>query len=162
MRDLGYYMDLAKQNQGLNSDNKLGKLIGFKGSAISYWRTGKALPSDESMIELAKLAKVDPFVALLDLNSWRATGEAKKTYKKMLEKISTAAVALVILLYAGSADAALRVVPDGNLNILSSIHYHIRITARAAAAIAKLRVFLRGYLRPLRHYAAFTCVKAAA
>lgn len=106
MRDIGFYIDRAKDIHKLTSDNQLNKMMNFSGSSISFWRVGKSLPSDDKMVELAKLAEVDPLIALIDLNTWRSSGDAKKAYKRLLEKITAAAFCLLILTASPPANAA--------------------------------------------------------
>lgn len=86
------YIELAKEKQGYKSDSELGRALEFKGSGISYWRLGKALPSDEKMLNLAVMAGINPAVALLDLSAWRTSGNAQETYRNILQKIALAVV----------------------------------------------------------------------
>ena len=105
-RNIDFYIDRAKNNQGLPSDLKLGQMLGYKGSFVSFLRKRKTLPSPEKMVELAKLADIDPAVALMDLAMWTSEGEAKKTYATILQKI-TAMVALTIGVTAVTPSAAM-------------------------------------------------------
>jgi len=109
MRDISDYMEAAKKEQGFKSDNQLNIALGFKGSTASFWRVGKSVPSDESMIELAKLAGINPLIALADLNIWRASGAAKTYYKeakKTLEK-ATLSIALFALMSVNQLETIL-------------------------------------------------------
>lgn len=101
-RDYGFYIDRAKAAQGFKYDNQLDVALGFKGSMINHVKTGKRHLSEEKMVELAKLAGIDPAVALLDLGAWTSEGEARKTYAAILEKIKAV---LVILATAGALSA---------------------------------------------------------
>lgn len=83
MLSIDQYLDLAKERQGFRSDNAINKALGFAGNSVNYWRQKKTWPSDERMIALADLAGIDPEIALLDLNIWRAAGKTKTIYLHM-------------------------------------------------------------------------------
>ena len=105
-RDINWYCQRAKENGVYRSYRKLGGALGITEGSISQFRTGRAFPSDDTMVKLAKLAGVDPYVALLDLSTWRTKGEAQKAYAKILQKI-TAAIALAFGLNALTSSTAL-------------------------------------------------------
>lgn len=96
MRRIDFYIDMAKEKQGLSSDNALNKTMGFKGSTMSYLRLGKSHLSDEKMIELARLGGLDETTALMDLNMWRTSNPiVQKAYANILHRLSHAAVIAV-------------------------------------------------------------------
>jgi hypothetical protein len=66
------YIDAARARCGLDSDRALDRYLGFKSTAVSFWRRGRALPSDSAMISLAVAAGVDPLIGLIELAIWRA------------------------------------------------------------------------------------------
>ncbi len=106
MRTIDYYIDLAREKQGFKSDNQLGKALNFAGSGISNWRVKKAFPSDEKMIELARLAGVNDLVALMDLQIWKAENDdTRAAYKQILKRISVVFIAALILFPAKDAFA---------------------------------------------------------
>ncbi len=90
------YIDDAKRNQKIDSDNGLSFRMGFLGASVSAWRTGRAIPKPESMMKLAKLGGHDPEVALADLGSWQTKGKTRKCYQNIAKKLS-AAVALALV-----------------------------------------------------------------
>lgn len=97
MRDINYYLDKAKTVQGFKSDLQLNRELGFKGSMISFVRTGKSHLSDEKMIKLANLAKLDAEAALIDLNIWRTPPEAQKAYASILQKLEKATLSIAFI-----------------------------------------------------------------
>lgn len=107
MRPIDFYLDKAKENHGLKSDRELDRAIGFKGCGVSQIRTGRALPSDEAMIKLAEMARVDPEEALLELAYRRAASRdetrAASVYRALLDRVTHAAAALLIGFLAFSA-----------------------------------------------------------
>lgn len=125
-RDIIWYVERAKEHQGYSSDTKLDIALGYKGSFISYLRKGKALPSPDKMVDICKLAGVDPAIGLMDLAIWNAHGEAKKTYRNILKKI-TAAIAFIVLFFASTPSAYAYEISSHGLNINNeqSIYYHI-------------------------------------
>lgn len=87
------YMDAAKAKNGLKSDRALDRIMGFKTTACSFWRVGKALPSPANMAALANLGGLDPHMALIELGLWNAIKEKDEILisihldlKKTLEK----------------------------------------------------------------------------
>lgn len=108
MKTIDFYLDKARENQGLKSDRDLCKALGLSNGAITQIRTGRSWPSDETMVSLAKLADVTPEQALLELSYWRAEGEARETYKGLLKRIgvTAATVSLGVFLISGNALAA--------------------------------------------------------
>ena len=106
MRDINFYIDTAKEKQGLKSDNALNKALGFKGGMASFLRLGKTHLSDDKMIELARLGDLDETTALMDLNMWRASTPAvQSAYANILQKLTHATwvVAFVTLAVMGSS-----------------------------------------------------------
>jgi hypothetical protein len=91
MRDISFYIDTAKEKQGLKSDNELQRAMGYKGSQISFFRSGKSGISDDKMIQLARLGGHDETTALMDLNMWRASTPAvQSAYANILQKLTHA------------------------------------------------------------------------
>jgi transcriptional regulator with XRE-family HTH domain len=106
MRTIQDYLDLAFERQELGSDRQLSRKLGLSDGAVSQFRTGKTLPSSETMIKLAWLAGIDEQVALIELSFMGATGEAKNVYEKILKKIMSFAPATLLGLAILHPDAA--------------------------------------------------------
>lgn len=104
-RTIEFYIEKAKEHSGISSDRQLGPVLGMSTAAISQFKTGRALPSDDSMVRLAELAGVDPYIALIDLNSWRSEGAARNAYKEILKRISVVFIAALILFPANKSSA---------------------------------------------------------
>ena len=89
MLSLDDYIELALKEAEITSDVKLCHALDLSKSQVSYWRSRKTLPSDETMAKLAKLAKMDVELALLNLGWWRAVSRnehlAATSYKKLIE-----------------------------------------------------------------------------
>lgn len=91
------YLDAAIKAQGLTSDRDLGRRLGFASTPVTQWRTKRTWPSDENMVAIAKLARIDPARALIDLNIWRAKSpETRTQYQHLLEKV-TACILIVFI-----------------------------------------------------------------
>lgn len=100
VRDVDWYIDRAKTCSGIVSNRKLGLELGISEGAMSHFKTGRAFPSDETMVKLAKLAQVDPDLALLDLGSWKTTGEAKEAYERLKSRfVSLCIIAALTLTF---------------------------------------------------------------
>ena len=111
MKDVNFYLDEAKKNSGAKSDRRIAEMCGLGANAASFWRVGKALPSDETMVRLAKIAKINPLIALLDLNIMRSEGAARNAYIKiyngMQKTLHTALFAMIFVLSASNAQITL-------------------------------------------------------
>lgn len=83
---LGEFLDYWKLQTSTVTDSNLARKINITRSSIALYRKGASFPSDDTMVLLAKRAKLDVAECLLLLNIWRAEGEAEKTYMKMLKR----------------------------------------------------------------------------
>lgn len=72
------YLDRARTNAGLPSDNALAKLVGIANPSLIQWRRGLAIPTPARMVKLAQLAGVSPEVALLHRASWQADDQVSR------------------------------------------------------------------------------------
>src|SRR5260221_14586905 len=83
------YMDAARQRQELRSDRALARKLNIAQNTINRWRTGKSVPSDDEMSELARLAGADEEQALVLLNIWRAPNEpTREIYRRLLRRFA--------------------------------------------------------------------------
>lgn len=118
MRTVDEYADLAKNAQGFRSDRELGRALGYKGNTVSYWRQKKAWPSDDTMLQLAELAGIEPGEALIDLNIWRSSGRARSIYQRMAMTAAGLIIGLVVSTYGTATKAEQGFNLDGQ-----NIHY---------------------------------------
>lgn len=146
MRTLTQYLDLARARQGIESDRQLGTAIGLKKGIAHQYRKGAALPSDDAMVALAHLAGIDPEIALLDLNQWRAKGAARSVYMEMARRLAGTTVALLVALglAAGSGGDAIAGTNAAQINPLRRAVYIMGIFGprwrrRVQAAILTIR-----------------------
>lgn len=79
MRTIDDYLDAARKRNGLTSDRQLSRALGLKPSAIPYFRKKRSWPSDQIMIDIAKLAGMDVDRAFKDRDRWRASGRMRIT-----------------------------------------------------------------------------------
>lgn len=104
VRTVDWYIDRALIRSGAPSDRVLGERIGLAPNSLTNYRTKRGWPSDHVMIRLADLAGIDPDIALMDLNSWRAKEDTvRERYTrlaKMLEKVG-AGFAITVIFIAG-------------------------------------------------------------
>jgi len=89
MLSIDDYIDAAIANETLKSDVELGRRLGLSNSQISNYRKRKSLPCDDTMVRMAKMARMDVVTALLHLSWWRTVSRdeflAATTYKNMIE-----------------------------------------------------------------------------
>jgi hypothetical protein len=106
MRDIKFYIDKAMQKHGIKSGRQLGVALNKSANAITQFTTGRAWPSDDTMIKLAKLAGEDEKEALIYLNAWRTKGETQKSYLSLLKMVALSLTfAVFVSLAPSSADA---------------------------------------------------------
>ena len=103
------YMDAACERQQFRSDRALARAMKITQMTVTRWRTGKSLPGDIKMRELARLSGADEEQALVLLNIWRAPDETERsTYRRLLRRFgSGTGVAIAV-----SASIALGGPPD--------------------------------------------------
>lgn len=96
--DIDQFLDHVKAQANIKSDGRLSELLERHRGHVWQYRMRGVLPSDETMIRLAEIGNFDTEDALLLLNIWRTTGEAKKTYERMRKR----AVHMVAGFFVGS------------------------------------------------------------
>lgn len=106
MRSISWYIKEARKRSGASSERKMCEVLEIAPNSITNYTRKNVLPSDDTMMKLAKMAGVDPFIGLLDLNMWRTEGDAKTAYKKILEKISLGAFVLALCIYSTPSNAS--------------------------------------------------------
>lgn len=92
-RDIFFYIAKAMERSGCKSERALCVLLGMAPNTITSYRR-YTLPTDETMEKLARIAGIDPQLALLDLNIWRSDGPARAAYQALLQKIKAVLIVL--------------------------------------------------------------------
>lgn len=93
------YLDDAKRQAGLASDRALAKILSINNSSLNQYRTGRALPSDAIMLQIAELANIPADQALLDLAMMRSNSEpAKAVLLNLKKRLTTACLAGAVML----------------------------------------------------------------
>ena len=84
----------AKTRSGARSWRALAEMLGVSPKMVNVIRHGHSKPGDELCIEIAHLAGVDPYTALLQLNAERSEGKARRLYQKAIrERVGASIVA---------------------------------------------------------------------
>ena len=96
MRDMDFYIEKAQLNSNYKSDRMLSLALGKNPNLINYYKRKGVLPSDETMLKLAEIAGVDAWIALLDLNMLRTSGETRSQYADIMKKIESVALAVLV------------------------------------------------------------------
>jgi len=84
---------LAYQRSGHKSWRKFAATLGISQTHAQALRHGRGKPSDELCLEIAQMAGIDPYTALLQLNAERSEGKARRLYEKALRERSGASIA---------------------------------------------------------------------
>jgi len=89
MLSIDDYIDAARKHTRATSDRHLSTMMNKNLSVVGTYRTGRAWPEPETMIELARLGKMDEQLAILYLGWWRALSKnqhlAATLYLNMIE-----------------------------------------------------------------------------
>lgn len=101
MKTIQDYLDDARAAIGINSDRALAAALEASVATVNTWRSGRSLPTDEKMVDLAALSGASKEQALLHLSYWRADGEARKTYENLIKRLGVTAACAVVLVFAG-------------------------------------------------------------
>jgi plasmid maintenance system antidote protein VapI len=96
MRDFNWYVETAKQKNNLKSLRSVARELEITQSAFHGLVHKHSNPSDETMIKLAKLAGVEPSIALVERNVWMSSGEPKTAYAKILHTLQHATLAIFL------------------------------------------------------------------
>ena len=98
MKTFNEYAEKAIKRYGLTGYNNLARELNMNKATISYFRSGKALPSEETMIKLAELAGMPKEEALIDLNLWRSKNnpELNKVWQHLSKMIGIAVLSCTI------------------------------------------------------------------
>lgn len=91
------YVELAQKKQSL-TQNGVAKKIGITSACMSFYVSGKKLPSEETILKVAALAGVAPERALIDLNLWRSKDSPNRheVWKKLSKMIQFSIVLLIV------------------------------------------------------------------
>lgn len=98
MKNFSYYAEKAIVRYGLTGYNNLARELGLNKASVSYLRSGKNLPSEETMIKLAELAGLPKEEALIDLNLWRSKDkpEVQKIWQRLSKMIGCALLVSIL------------------------------------------------------------------
>ena len=102
MKNFNCYAEKAIERHGLTGYNNLARELNMNKATLSFFRSGKALPSDDTMIKLAELAGLPKEEALIDLNLWRSKDkpEVQKIWLRLSKMIGCALTFLVFSSFA--------------------------------------------------------------
>ncbi|WP_422020163.1 hypothetical protein [Pyruvatibacter mobilis] len=84
---------IAYQRGGFQSWREMGRHLGISANSLIRIRRGHGLPGDELCLQLAQIAGTDAYTALLQLNSERTEGQARRLYEKVLRERVAASIA---------------------------------------------------------------------
>lgn len=130
MRNLDWYIDTARSRAGIVSDGKLSLGLGLARITVNQWRQRKSWPAESHMIELAKLAGIDPGAALLDLAQWRAKdAKTAAVWKRLASMVATLALPLVFalaLIFQPTPTRAAEVTAAQTVSYGNNIDAHIK------------------------------------
>lgn len=149
MKTLNDYVEAAKTRTGFKSERKMCEALNLSSNTFNGYRKGK-LPSDETMVKLAKMAHIDPETALLDLNIWRSAGTpAFSFYQKIASRMAHLCIMIFGFTLISSAAHAASVMPSP-AGLWGTIDQILYITEKKASQyLRKLKKHIISYFNAL-------------
>lgn len=98
MNTMSELLDKMRERCSLASDNALGRRIGVSRQAIYQWRTGSKYPNEDMIAQIARNAGVDPGEWLVRVQVERSSGDTRRGYMSILERIGATMAAIVLFL----------------------------------------------------------------
>lgn len=103
-------LDDAKKHSNISSDNKLSERLKMESNGVTFWRTGRALPSEDYVVDLCNLAGREPKQGLRDHARWRAIKQkqtkAAALWAQMLPTLALPLFFVFLLATPHSAEAS--------------------------------------------------------
>lgn len=121
MKSFTDYAEKAIARYGLTGYNNLARELGINKASVSYLRSGKNIPSEETMIKLAELAGLPKEEALIDLNLWRS--KDKPELQKIWQRLSKMIGCFLIVFTAVLINAKFCFASENLTSILDSNKY---------------------------------------
>lgn len=115
------YLDAAKQEMQLQSDNELAQRMGVHRARISQYRSGKQWPDNYFVMKLAIALKADPVAVLADLESQREKRPERAEFWRSF--LSRAALVVVLAVTLASSSTAISPAAAGRTSGASSNRY---------------------------------------
>lgn len=121
------YAEKAIHRYGLTGYNNLARELGLNKASVSFFRSGRALPSEETMIKLAELAGMPKEEALIDLNLWRSKNnpELQKVWLRLSKLLGCLLILSVIDINDVKACSEMQI-NSCNLNKIQPVVYIMR------------------------------------
>jgi hypothetical protein len=140
-------LERAKARASIESDYRLGKVIGITHQAISGYRAGISLPKDKVIAQLCALSGDDPHLVMAQIQAERASSpEAKNLWMTMAKRLQGAAttailsVCFAIALIALPAQDARATTLDAYKTGESNILYIVSITFLSVSDFLMVRL----------------------
>lgn len=108
-------LDKCRTSGLVQSDNQIAEHLGVSRQVVSGWRHGSKFPSDERIVQLARIAGIEAGPYLVGVHAEHAGGAAGRAWAALARRLGTAAVLALAVLPQPSASA-----PDLSAQ---SIHY---------------------------------------
>lgn len=108
MKSFCDYAEKAIARHNLTGYNNLAREIGINKASVSVLRSGKSLPSEDTMIKLAELAGLPKEEALIDLNLWRSKNnpELNKVWQRLSKMVNYLLILFVCIIFSANSSYA--------------------------------------------------------
>ena len=78
LKSLKRYLDETKQRHELGTNNELCHKVGVPKNRLLHWYHGVCHPTDEAMVKLARLLKINPLEIIACVNDHKAATSIKR------------------------------------------------------------------------------------
>jgi len=85
-----------RRRHGFTSDREIAARVGRDRVRVAMWKSGASVPDDAAALKLAELAGVNPEVMLVQACAWRADGDIKKKWEKIVKNMMRSAAVLAV------------------------------------------------------------------
>lgn len=147
MFSIAEFLERAKAGAGIETDYRLGKVIGISHQVISGYRLGKSLPSESVIEQLCALSGDDPGVIAAQIQAARSkTPEAVNMWLAIAKRLAGgASTAILSVLFAisliagGAVDARASGLNDSQTAKVKSL-YIVSITILSVGEFLRVRL----------------------
>lgn len=152
------YTNKVIARYGLRGQNAVAREIGITTASMSQFTTGKALPSESTMIKLAELAGLPKEEALIDLNMWRSKDkpELQKVWQR-ISKMIGALFAACLIPFDCFAASVYQVSSDMSLAEISALSFATAFAVTASYTLCDMRKIMRQHQSLLCDKSMWSC-----
>lgn len=138
MNTIAELLDKMKQTCSIATDMGLAERLAVKRQTVSQWRSAATYPEDERIAQMAKAVGDDPGEWLVRVQVERSSGETRRGYMSILQRIGATMAAAVLFLAPITNDAAASTISPKNFGESRHCVYYVRFRRWSMRGFARL------------------------